>query len=56
MVRADAGTGIGFEIRARAKRRVAVDGLAEFYGSRDLAAGLGVAIDDAGHVHHFAKI
>lgn len=41
MVRADAGTGIGFEIRARAKRRVAVDGLAEFYGSRDLAAGLG---------------
>ena len=29
MVRADAGTGIGFEIRARAKRRVAVDGLVE---------------------------
>ena len=29
MVGADAGTGIGFEIRARAKRRVAVDGLVE---------------------------
>ena len=55
MVRADAGTGIGFEIRARAKRRVAVDGLDELHGSRNFAASLGVSIDDARHVHHFAE-
>lgn len=34
---------------------MAVDGLAELHGSRNLAASLGVSIDDARHVHHFAE-
>lgn len=44
MVRADAGTGIGFEIRARAKRRVAVDGLVEIWAAATLLQASGLPL------------